>query len=191
MRFCAALAVLAASLIVQSSLGQIQDSPGAVTNTSVQTAPAVETNRPSAPQQKLLLLSEEPPLLLLDDSAETNAPAGGADNSRCQVCHVNFMQEQLSLVHSRTNIGCANCHGPSDAHIADESWASGGNGTAPDVMFPLSKINTACMECHKVATVIASKNHKPEDVWLIAYNLKVCTECHGKHRMVTRKCKWK
>ena len=30
---------------------------------------------------------------------------------------------------------------PSDAHIADESWASGGNGTAPDIMYTRDKIN--------------------------------------------------
>ena len=37
------------------------------------------------------------------------------------------------------------CHGVSDAHIADESWASGGNGTAPDIMYPRDKINPSCL----------------------------------------------
>ena len=71
-----------------------------------------------------------------------------ADNSRCFVCHVNYMQEKLAVTHAKANIGCAHCHGASDAHIADESWASGGNGTAPDIMYPRDKINSSCMHCH-------------------------------------------
>ena len=74
-----------------------------------------------------LLLEEEP--LLLSDESEKGTVAGGADNSRCHVCHINFSQEELAVAHARAAIGCAGCHGASDAHIADESWASGGNGS--------------------------------------------------------------
>ncbi|MCX6905988.1 MAG: cytochrome c3 family protein, partial [Verrucomicrobia bacterium] len=78
-----------------------------------------------------------------------------------------------------------------DNHIADESWASGGNGTAPDIMFPRAKIYGACMACHKPEQVFV-KNEKHQPVWwTIAYQERVCTDCHGQHRMVSRKCKWK
>ena len=35
------------------------------------------------------------------------------------------MQEELAVTHAREEIGCAQCHGDSDAHIADESCATG------------------------------------------------------------------
>ncbi len=148
------------------------------------------TNTPSRPPEKPLLLGDEKPLLL-DDDTGTNAPTGGADNSRCQVCHINFMQEPLVVAHARTNIGCATCHGACDAHIADESWASGGNGTAPDIMFPRLKIYAACIACHKPEQVFVKvEKHKPF-WWSIAYQERVCTDCHGQHHMVTRRCRWK
>lgn len=134
------------------------------------------------------LLLDEEPLLLLDDDSDGEQPDGPqADNSRCFVCHVNYMEEDVAVIHARADIGCADCHGESDEHIADESWASGGNGTAPATMFPKPKIVPFCMGCHpkdKIDTV----QHKP----LFADMGKmVCTDCHGKHRLYARKCKWK
>jgi len=130
--------------------------------------------------------------LLLDDSDSNNLHVEGmADNSRCQVCHLNLVTEELALKHARAGVGCAKCHGESDAHIADESWASGGNGTPPDIMFPRDKIAIGCMSCHNAEQVfVKAEKHKP-DAWLIAYEVKTCTECHGKHRLPSRKCKWK
>jgi hypothetical protein len=170
--------------------GLTTEGSGGETNApSVASSPS-STNLPPAAAQKPLLLGDDKPLLL-DDDAGTNAPAGGADNSRCQVCHVNFMQEALTLGHAKTNIGCATCHGACDAHIADESWASGGNGTAPDIMFPRSKIYFACIACHKPEQVFVKVEKHQAFWWTIAYQERVCTECHGHHRMVNRKCKWK
>jgi hypothetical protein len=129
------------------------------------------------------------PLLLSDDDEEERSGAGPhADNSRCYVCHLNFAREALSVTHAKANIGCAQCHGPSDAHIADESWASGGNGTAPDKMFPKNKINALCLECHP-RKKIDLPQHK---AWFDGTGKEAfCTDCHGKHRMTQRKCKWK
>ncbi len=131
-------------------------------------------------------------LLLLDDDEPTTRPSSGgtplplADNGRCHVCHLNFAKEELSLRHAQANVGCAKCHGVSDAHIADESWASGGNGTAPDIMYPREKINAGCMKCH---AAIDALKHK---AFLAGTSeQKLCTECHGKHHMASRKCKWK
>jgi hypothetical protein len=128
------------------------------------------------------------PLLLEDESAGGASDSPGADNSRCFVCHVNYMQEELATTHAKANISCATCHGPSDAHIADESWGSGGNGTAPDRMFPRDKINAGCMACHP-----KDKIDTPQHVAVLAdtESKKVCTDCHGSHRLPQRRCKWK
>ena len=134
--------------------------------------------------------TDEEPLLLLDDGEKKSPGLAGpmADNSRCFVCHLNYMQEPIAVVHAKANIGCANCHGNCDAHIADESWAIGGNGTAPGVMFTRDKVNPFCLGCHakeKISTV----RHAAFLAGTAAE--KYCTDCHGQHRLATRKCKWK
>ncbi len=135
-----------------------------------------------------LLLDDEPLLLLDDDPDEDSSTESMADNSRCFVCHINYMDEDIAVTHARANMGCADCHGNCDEHIADESWASGGNGTPPGIMYPLSKINPFCMGCHP-GDKIDTEQHKP----LLAGTVKekYCTDCHGNHRLTQRKCKWK
>jgi hypothetical protein len=135
-----------------------------------------------------LLLDDEPLLLTNDDSDVDQLGGSGADNSRCFVCHANYMQEDIAVTHARANIGCATCHGESDAHIADESWASGGNGTAPDIMYPRSRINPFCMGCHP-KDKIDTEVHKP--LFATGAEQKYCTDCHGDHRLTNRRCKWK
>jgi hypothetical protein len=140
-----------------------------------------------APGEAPLLLDEGP--LLLEDGPGPEEPAGPmADNSRCHVCHINYVKEEIALVHARAEIGCARCHGESDAHIADESWASGGKGTAPDIMYPRARINPFCMTCHPKGKIDA-KQHKP--LFAGTGKQKYCTDCHGSHRLPQRKCKWK
>ncbi|HUT44778.1 MAG TPA: multiheme c-type cytochrome [Sedimentisphaerales bacterium] len=143
--------------------------------------------KPTEETEEPLLLDDEPLLLLDDESQVEHSEWSEADNSRCFVCHVNYMQEDIAVIHSRADIGCAGCHGKSDEHIADESWASGGNGTAPEIMYPRPKINQFCMGCHP-KDKIDTDQHKP----LFANIEKmVCTDCHGDHRLAVRKCKWK
>jgi hypothetical protein len=139
------------------------------------------------------IISEPPksaaPLLLLeDDPADGTASGSAADNSRCFVCHVNYMQEEIAVTHAQANLGCAHCHGASDAHIDDESWASGGNGTAPEIMYPKEKINPACLTCH-TREKIDTPQH--ETVLADTEGKKVCTDCHGNHRLPQRRCRWK
>jgi hypothetical protein len=132
--------------------------------------------------------ASETALLLLDDAEQDGGAAGAtADNSRCFVCHVNYMEEQIAANHARRDIGCIRCHGPSDAHIADESWASGGNGTAPDIMYPRDKINPACMTCHPRDKLSILKH----EVVIAGSDPRVCTDCHGEHRLPKRRCKWR
>ena len=136
-------------------------------------------------------LDDEPPLLL-DDALIPFVDQIDADamevNARCSVCHMNLMQEELVITHARAGMGCAECHGDSDAHIADESWASGGNGTAPDVMYLREKINPFCLQCHAPGE-IDPWEHKA--FFAGTEEEKFCTDCHGDHRLAERKCVWK
>jgi hypothetical protein len=160
-----------------------QTNPGPADRGDVAAAPeAISDDEP------LLLDDDEPPLLLEDDPDEGSSTDSMADNSRCFVCHINYMEEDIAVTHARVNIGCADCHGNCDEHIADESWASGGNGTPPGIMYPRAKINPFCMGCHP-KDKIDTEQHKP----LFASTNKemYCTDCHGDHRLTNRKCKWK
>jgi hypothetical protein len=195
---CVALVVL---LGIGIAVSQTRDEKAAATHLPPKLVSVTTSNPPTGKKEAPLLLSDEKPLLLLDDEPGTNAPAGsGADNSRCQVCHLNFMQEALTVVHARTNIGCATCHGPSDAHIADESWASGGNGTPPDIIYRKSLSRFACLGCHNWVKLVESDKKKtdlkdrPDHLAVLDgtnREKRFCTDCHGQHRMVNRKCKWK
>ena len=180
MKYYLPVFILAAICIVGVGCEQPESVEKSHTNSKTVAKPAEESQAP-------LLLDDEP-LLLLDDEPDAGQSEGPkADNSRCFVCHINYMQEDIAVIHARADIGCAACHGESDEHIADESWASGGNGTAPVTMYPRPKINPFCMGCHP-KDKIDTDQHKP----LFANMEKtVCTDCHGKHRLEVRKCKWK
>lgn len=65
-----------------------------------------------------------------------------AYNSRCFVCHINCMREDIAVTHAPHDMGCADCHRESGERIEDESWPSGGNGTAPDKIYTRDKINS-------------------------------------------------
>jgi len=136
-----------------------------------------------------LLLDDDPPLLLDDDDGDKGKPtAAMVDNERCFVCHLDYKLEELALDHAKAKISCAECHGNCDKHIADESWASGGNGTPPEIMYRPKEINPACFKCHEQDDLDPDEH----DEFLAGKTKeKVCTDCHGKHRMPKRKCKWK
>jgi hypothetical protein len=188
MRYCLKAFALIAAVAVGMGCEKMKAEQAIATNepttssTSTAGRESSALTRPTAPKK-------DKPLLLLDNGPEDQPSTGpAADNSRCHVCHLNFEQEELALIHARANIGCAGCHGASDAHIADESWAWGGNGTAPDIMFPSDKINPSCTECHPREKL----NADTHSLFLAgASDQKYCTDCHGKHRMASRKCKWK
>jgi len=105
------------------------------------------------------------------------------DNSRCHVCHINFAFDDLAVNHGEVNVGCETCHGPSDAHCSDED-----NIIPPDIMWPLASLNSKCMECHEQA-----KLPEEEHAELFAdasEKVKVCTDCHGDHRLPHRTRRW-
>jgi hypothetical protein len=146
-------------------------------------------NHQAAKHDEPLLLLDDEPLLLLNDGSDTEEQTGPiADNSRCHVCHMNYTFEEIAVTHARAEIGCADCHGDSDAHIADESWSWGENGTAPDIMYRPPEVNEFCMSCHPKDKIDAEQ-HKT--FFAGTAEEKYCTDCHGKHRLASRKCKWK
>ncbi len=131
------------------------------------------------------LLLEEPPLLLEngDIAEKLPEPTGPvADNSRCHVCHINYEDEKLAVVHARANISCEHCHGSSDAHCGDED-----NITPPDIMYPAAKIRPFCMHCHTKDKIDIAV-HK--EVLSDTSAKGICTNCHGEHRLGYRTRKW-
>jgi hypothetical protein len=182
MRYCVSILILAVMAFAVTGCEQIE----AEQEPKVSLEP-VASEGTTANEQPLRL--DDEPLLLLDDGSDAESSAGpGVDNTRCFVCHINYMQEDVAVIHARANIGCKDCHGDSDEHIADESWASGGNGTAPDIMYPRPKINPFCMGCHP-KDKISAVQHEP--LFADTEQKKCCTDCHGSHRLARRKCKWK
>ncbi|MHC4806931.1 MAG: multiheme c-type cytochrome, partial [Planctomycetota bacterium] len=169
MKYCFLMFVLAAAAVAEIGCEQINVEQQSKTSTEHEvSAEPVTDDEP-------LLLDDEP--LLLDDGPDVDLPAGPvADNSRCYVCHMNYMQEDIAVIHARVNIGCASCHGNCDAHIADESWAWGGNGTPPGIMYRRPEINPFCMGCHP-RDKIDTEQHKP--LFAGTVEQKHCTDCHG------------
>jgi hypothetical protein len=138
-------------------------------------------------QQKQKTAIEQEPLLLLEDGNDEDelAPPDGpvADNSRCHVCHINYADEELAVIHARANVGCEQCHGACDAHCSDED-----NITPPDIMYPLENINSSCMVCHPKDEIdIEEHEHILTGT---ATEKKYCTDCHGEHRLGYRTRKW-
>ena len=140
----------------------------------------------SCRRQQAEVNTEEEPLLLLENGVgdQLDIWTGPlADNSRCHVCHINYSEEKLAVTHARAEIGCEQCHGKSYDHCGDED-----NITPPEIMYPVEKINPACMGCH-TKEKIDTDQHKAVQAALAA-NEKVCTDCHGEHRLEYRTRKW-
>ena len=178
---CLTVIVCVGSMLLAGGCKHITEAPPAQAQSAPATHAAVVANETSKPPTPA-------PLLLEDEPAGGTSSAPAADNSRCFVCHANYLEEKIAVTHAKANLGCARCHGASDAHIADESWASGGNGTAPDRMYPRDKINPSCLQCHAKDKIDA-----PQHVAVLAdtEGKQVCTDCHGTHRLPQRRCKWK
>jgi len=148
--------------------------------------PAQSHPASAADAEPLTLDGAEAADLLGSDAGNTNpgTQTASADNSRCLVCHGNFQDEELCVWHAKHNIGCEKCHGPSDAHCDDEN-----NITPPQIMYPRDEIDDACHVCHDKDKVSSS------DLFCLHILTpkekgKVCTDCHGNHRMAVRTVRW-
>lgn len=85
----------------------------------------------------------------------------------CQMCHVDIEDEFLPSVHFAEKIGCVDCHGASEGHLADEN-----NEVKPEVLFTRDTTDSLCEECHGCS--------RPEEPKSAAAS-KICTDCHGAH----------
>lgn len=105
------------------------------------------------------------------------------DNSRCHVCHINYYDELLAAGHAQKGVSCETCHGPSNAHCADEN-----NITAPDKMYGPDTIDPGCANCHEFLTLTASKH----GLYLVGEEpgKKYCVDCHGSHKLPYRNREW-
>ncbi len=137
-----------------------------------------------------LEVGKDAPRLTDEPTGEPKEKPSGpvADNSSCFVCHNNYHDEPLAVIHANGNVGCIDCHGKSLAHRNDED-----NITPPDIMYPAERIDAACNDCHD------SHDAPARDViamWQKRCPQKtdpkqlVCTDCHGEHRLERRVVEW-
>jgi hypothetical protein len=97
------------------------------------------------------------------ESIEAN-PLGG-----CVSCHVDIEDELKVSIHLVEEVGCVECHGPSDGHVRDEN-----NEVAPDQVFARKDVDRLCGECHKCSRPKAEQQQPDR---------KVCTDCHQPHSL--------
>jgi hypothetical protein len=114
------------------------------------------------------------------DEAEDGPSEPIWENAACYVCHMTFVQEELSKVHVADKVTCIKCHGLSAAHANDENVGA----TPPDVTFERNQVDAMCVECHKDHDV-------PLREVLVRFLVRklsrktrpVCTDCHGFHKI--------
>jgi len=136
------------------------------------------------PAEKKKAPVEEEPLLLLDEPTEDESAAEGADNSRCHVCHMNYAEEKLAILHAQVGIGCESCHGDSSPHCGDED-----NITPPDKMYAKETVKPYCLTCHAADKLPAETHEKVlhRKFW---QKKEYCTDCHGEHVLAYRTRTW-
>jgi len=150
-----------------------------------------------APEAKTVRQPASPSTVSSDRSLDA-PPNPVADNSRCFVCHANydFNEEALVFGHAKANVGCVRCHGESTRHSADEDGL-----TPPDRMFPKAHIRFNCLGCHDWVKLVARDKTRPpradlpekpdhQAVLDATAQKKLCTDCHGDHRLGHRTRVW-
>jgi len=158
---------------------------------SVATAAEPGGKKPAAADELPPLVIDKSAPLLLDEPSDKKAEKDKkflSINQSCFVCHDNYKDESLMLVHAKEEIGCVDCHGDSVAHRNDED-----NITPPDLMYPADEIDEACQECHdthdapaeKIIARWQARCPQKTDVANI-----LCTDCHGRHRLKARTVRW-
>jgi predicted CXXCH cytochrome family protein len=141
------------------------------------------------------LRSAAVPPLSLDGYRDEKLPTGRDDssalkelNGACYVCHGNYRTESLVVRHAKEKVGCAQCHGQSLPHQADET-----HRTPPEKMYPAATVDRMCTKCHEEHRAAARKviqrwqqrcpsKTNPLDI--------VCTDCHFEHRLSARTMVW-
>jgi len=155
--------------------------PPAAANPAAGSPAAADPPQPAAPSVVALAMTI---------TAEGTSPPPAKkeiDNSRCHVCHLNFSDEQLAVSHAKNGVGCEKCHGPCDEHASDEA-----NITPPSIMYPREKIDAACKVCHPdpMERIVAGAKYCLHVLLTAEEQKKVCTDCHGSHKMAQRQVRW-
>ncbi len=106
-----------------------------------------------------------------------------ATNEYCNVCHVDFVKEELSVVHLKNDMACSACHGPSVEHMHDEQGM-----TRADIKFGRAEVDKFCKSCHgehknpdKVAAFRETWQGKTRPNGRAITAGSICTDCHGRH----------
>ncbi len=100
-------------------------------------------------------------------------PIDGDLPGGCVTCHVDVSDELEGSAHLAEDIGCVECHGPSDAHVRDEN-----NEAKPDQVFARADVDRLCSECHRCSRPGASEPAAQPPA-----NRKVCIDCHKAHSL--------
>jgi len=103
-------------------------------------------------------------------SEANDKPASKRSNplAGCVMCHVDVEDEYVKSKHyNKLQGGCADCHGPSEGHLADEN-----NDIKPDELYASKDVDRLCGRCHDCSR----KTKTPMD------KRKVCTDCHKSHK---------
>jgi hypothetical protein len=106
-----------------------------------------------------------------------------ATNEYCNVCHVDFAGEELSVSHLKEKITCTKCHGESVEHMQDEQGM-----TRADIKFGRAEVDKYCKTCHgdhkhpeKVKAFRTEWTGKTRPNGRPITHKSICTDCHGKH----------
>jgi len=107
--------------------------------------------------------------MTLDDLATDDPnPLGG-----CLQCHTDVGDRYQGSRHEKEDVTCADCHGPSEGHLADEN-----NQVKPDETFAREDVDHLCGDCHDCSrTLPADWASRPQN------ERPVCTDCHGSHAL--------
>ena len=148
-------------------------------------APATSAADPPAAQPQVAAAT---PSALASAAGASSPPKGReVDNSRCHVCHGNFEDEPLAVSHAKQGIGCERCHGPCDDHCSDEA-----NITPPNILYAKDKVDKSCKECHPdpMERIVADAKYCLFVPLTDDEKKKICSDCHGAHRMNLRTVHW-
>lgn len=141
---------------------------------ALQPTPAARATASRTPAQAALpqmSRGEAAPGPLGAAQAPQENPLGG-----CAQCHVDCEDELAGTVHLQQSVGCTKCHGPSEAHAADEN-----NEVAPDRVFAQHDVDPFCRTCHECGRGSASQPVAADA------QKKICTDCHGAHDLKLNK----
>jgi hypothetical protein len=170
----------ASSLRSTSSKGEAGDKPAPATSSA---DPANAKPQPGSPAGSALASAAG------GASAGASSPPKGreVDNSRCHVCHGNFVDEPLAVNHAKQGVGCERCHGACDEHCSDE-----GNITPPTILYAKDKVDKSCKECHPdpMERIVADAKYCLFVPLTDEEKKKICSDCHGAHRMNLRTVFW-